>query len=155
MCHWLKNCNTCWRPSWLRWRILLRIPTLPFLGTTLMWDALIIPIVQGMTLIVVGHWKIRFRTWSAKGCWSSHKMVILNSSAIPQRHAIWSDKFRRKGFLFIRIFKLYFSFDCLNTYFMSKLCYFINASHMSVLNQYIRIRYIQTVFIFLWCQLLI
>ena len=48
------------------------------------------------------------------------------------------------------------SFECsicnllliVQTFIHVKRCYFINASHMSALNQYIRIRYIQTAFIF-------
>ena len=52
-----------------------------------------------------------------------------------------------KKLLFIRMFKLYFSL-IVQTFVHVKLFYFINALHMSVLNQYIRIRYIQTAFIF-------
>ena len=54
-------------------------------------------------------------------------------------------------FLFIRMFKLQFSF--VQTFIHVKHCYSINASLMSILNQYIRIHYIQIAFIFCDVQL--
>ena len=43
---------------------------------------------------------------------------------------------------------VFFSFDRSNIYSLLKHCYFINASLMSILNQYIRIHYTQIIFIF-------
>ena len=53
----------------------------------------------------------------------------------------------RECLLFIQMFKLYFSL-IVQASIHVKHCYHINASLMSILNQYIRIHYMQIVFIF-------
>ena len=59
-------------------------------------------------------------------------------------HLRWLVQIRK--FLFIRMFKLQFSF--VQTFIHVKHCYSINASLMSVLKQYIRIHYMQIILIF-------
>ena len=55
--------------------------------------------------------------------------------------------------LFYLNFRVVFFLAYSNNYCHIKLFYFIKASHMSVLNQYIRIHYIRTAFIFCDVQL--